>query len=401
MFWTTLVIAIREIRRNAMRSTLTTLGMVIGVAAVIAMVTLGQGATDKVTSEIASLGNNMLIVMPGSERRGPLSAGAQPLAMEDARAIVREVPAAARVAPTASRGVLAVYGNSNWSTVATGSNNDYFAVRGFAVAKGRIFSDVELLGGTPACVLGETVRRELFGPQDPIGASIRVGAVACTVIGLLEPKGQSTFGADQDDFLVMPLSAFQRRVSGNTDVTSIFVSAVNDRSTSKAKEQIMLLMRERRRIAAGQREDFAVQDMKEITKTVQAATGALTALLGAIAAVSLIVGGIGIMNIMLVSVTERTREIGIRLAIGAYEREVLAQFLVESAALSAFGGVLGIALGLGGSYAAARGLGLPFPWLPEIIVIAFVFSASVGVGFGYYPARKAAHLNPIEALRHE
>jgi putative ABC transport system permease protein len=401
MLWATLMMALREIRRNVMRSTLTTLGIIIGVAAVIAMVTLGQGATDKVTGDIAKLGNNMLIVMPGSERHGPTAESAQALSIDDAKAIATDVPAAARVAPAASRGVLAVYGNKNWSTAATGTNNDYFAVRDFSVASGRVFSDVELLGGTPSCILGATVRKELFGNQDPLGASIRVGALACTVIGVLVEKGQSTFGADQDDFLVLPLPTLQRRITGNTDVSAIFVSATSDRLTSKAKEQIELLMRERRHIAPGQKDDFAVQDMKEITKTVQTATGALTALLGAIAGVSLLVGGIGIMNIMLVSVTERTREIGIRLAIGARESEVLGQFLVESASLSALGGLIGIGLGLGGSYAAARGLGLPFPFLPEVVLIAFLFSAAVGVGFGYYPARKAAHLNPIEALRHE
>jgi putative ABC transport system permease protein len=401
MLWQTLMMALREIRRNVMRSTLTTLGIIIGVAAVIAMVTLGQGATDKVTGDIAKLGNNMLIVMPGSERRGPTAESAQALTVDDARAIARDVPAAARVAPAASRGVLAVYGNKNWSTVASGTNNDYFAVRDFSVATGRVFSDVEMLGGNPSCILGATVRRELFGSQDPLGASVRVGSVACTVIGVLAEKGQSTFGADQDDFLVLPLPTLQRRITGNTDVSAIFVSATSDKLTSKAKEQIELLMRERRHIASGQKDDFLVQDMKEITKTVQTATGALTALLGAIAGVSLLVGGIGIMNIMLVSVTERTREIGIRLAIGARESEVLGQFLVESASLSALGGLIGIGLGLGGSYAAARGLGLPFPFLPEVVLIAFLFSAAVGVGFGYYPARKAAHLNPIEALRHE
>lgn len=330
-----------------------------------------------------------------------MSASATPFRLDDARAIAREVRAVGAVAPTLSRGGLAVSGNRNWSTQITGTTNAYFAIRGYAFAAGAGFSEGEALAGLPVCVLGETVRRELFGAESALDASIRVGAVSCTVVGILDSKGQSTFGMDQDDFLVMPLAALQRRVIGNNDVGSIFINAVSEKATGKVRTQVELLMRERRRILPGQRDDFTVQDMKEIAKTVQNVTGVLTALLGAIAGVSLIVGGIGIMNIMLVSVTERTHEIGLRLAIGAREGEVLAQFLVESAALSALGGALGIVLGLGGSFLASRALALPFVILPYIIVIAFVFSAVVGVGFGYYPARKAARLSPIDALRHE
>ena len=401
MLWNTLLMALREIRRNKMRSALTTLGIVIGVAAVIAMVTLGEGASRRVTSDIASLGDNLLIVSPGAEHRGPTHASAPPFTGDDAVAIAREVPAAAKVAPSSSSGALAVFGNRNWSTTVTGSNEDYFDVRGFSVALGRTFSAGEQHAGSTVCVLGETVRKELFGALDPVQSTIRLGKVACTVVGVLEPKGQSTFGMDQDDFVVMPLRAFQRRIAGNTDVGVIFVSAVSGGATEQARTQIESLLRERRHIAAGQEPDFRVRDMKEIVKTVQTATGVLTALLGSIAAVSLLVGGIGIMNIMLVSVTERTREIGIRLSIGARGRDVLLQFLVESIVLSTLGGLFGMALGLGGSYAAARALSLPFPILPTIILVAVAFSAAVGVGFGYYPARKAARLNPIEALRHE
>jgi putative ABC transport system permease protein len=256
-------------------------------------------------------------------------------------------------------------------------------------------------GGSAVCVLGATVRRELFGPQDPLGALVRVGTVSCTVVGVLVSKGQSTFGQDQDDFLVMPLATVQRRIAGSYDVGSIFVSATSDRQTVKAKRQIELLLRERRRIGPGQTNDFTVQDMKEISNTLGSVTGALTALLGAIAGVSLLVGGIGIMNIMLVSVTERTREIGIRLAIGARGAEVLLQFLIEAVTLSTLGGALGVAFGLTASYAVTRALKLPFSISPDIIVVAFGFSATVGVVFGFLPARKASRLNPIAALRHE
>jgi putative ABC transport system permease protein len=401
MIWSTILMALREVRRNTMRSLLTTLGIVIGVASVIAMVTLGRGATAKITADIASMGTNLLIVSPGAERRGPTSGTAVALKIDDAKAITREASAVADVAPTANKGALVVYGNKNWSTVITGSTNSYFAIRGYVVAVGTTFSEADLAGGAPVCVLGTTVRRELFGSQDPLGASIRIGGVSCTVMGVLQSKGQSTFGQDQDDFVIMPLTAFQRRVAGNSDVGSIFVSAVSDSATDKAKAQIEVLMRERRRVASGQNDDFTVQDMKEISKTLGSVTGALTALLGAIAGVSLLVGGIGIMNIMLVSVTERTREIGIRLAIGARGREVLLQFLIEAVVLSAMGGIFGMLLGLGGSYAASRALSIPFTVSVDILVIALSFSATVGIAFGFFPARKAARLKPIEALRHE
>jgi putative ABC transport system permease protein len=401
VIWATLLMALREIRRNTMRSILTTLGIVIGVGSVIAMVTLGRGATAKITAEISNMGTNLLIVMPGSDRRGPTSASAPPLKMDDVKAIEREISAVDKVAPTASRAALVVYGNKNWNTGVTGSNNEFFTVRRYSIERGASFSDAQLLSGAAVCVIGATVRKELFGQGDPLGAAIRVGAVSCTVIGVIATKGMSTFGSDQDDFLVMPLAAFQRRIAGNYDIGAVFVSATSDKLTTKAKQQIEALMRERRRIAVGQLNDFRVQDMKEISDTLGSVTGALTALLGGIAAVSLLVGGIGIMNIMLVSVTERTREIGVRLAIGARGAEVLLQFLVEAITLSTLGGMLGIVFGLAISYIATRALKMPFMVLPDIVVIAFAFSATVGVAFGFLPARKASKLNPIDALRHE
>jgi len=401
MFGSTLLMAFREIKRNTMRSSLTTLGIVIGVASVIALVTLGEGATQKVTGEISGMGVNMLTVFPGAERRGPVSETASPFTMEDARAITREASAVMRAAPSSGRAALAVYANRNWNTTVTGTTNEYFEVRNIHVETGRVFSDVELTSAQPVCVIGNTVQQKLFGHQDPLGATIRLGRVSCLIIGTTVPKGQSTFGMDQDDFILIPLGAFQRRIAGNADVGAIAVSARDENLTTKAKQQIQALMRERRRIAPGQADDFAVRDTREILQTLQNVTGVLTALLGAVAAVSLLVGGIGIMNIMLVSVTERTREIGIRLAVGARAHEVLLQFLVEAVVLCVMGGLFGMLIGLGGAYGAGVVLKIPFAFRPQVVFIAVGFSALVGLAFGFFPARKAARLNPIEALRHE
>ncbi|MBX7190518.1 MAG: ABC transporter permease [Sandaracinaceae bacterium] len=393
--------AITAIRRNAMRSFLTTLGVIIGVASVIAMVTLGRGATASVTNDISSLGNNMLIIVPGADRRFGSSSSAQPFTQNDVRAIREEVPAVALVAPTSGGAARIVYGNQNWSTGVTGADNSYLRVRNWVVELGREFTDGELRTGEAVCILGETPRRELFGAGDPIGEQIRVGTVSCEVIGVLESKGTSTFGEDQDDFILMPLVTFQRRISGNDNIGAILVSATEGVPTRDAQLDLIALLRQRRRIHVGDEDDFVVRDMQEIGQVVSTVTGVLTTLLGAIAAVSLLVGGIGIMNIMLVAVTERTREIGIRMAIGARAGDVLLQFLVEAITLSVLGGVMGIALGLLGSYGAATAFDLP--WVPglDVIVGSFVFSAFVGVFFGYYPAHKAAQLNPIEALRYE
>ena len=401
MIWNALLLALREIRRNVLRSFLTILGIVIGVAAVIIMVTLGGGATVQVTQQIASLGSNLLIISPG-KRLGPgQTVGAAAFSVDDAEALRRDIPMLTAVAPMASRSMTVVYGNANWSTQITGTTNDYFKARNWAPQSGRLFTDSELRAGAAACVIGQTVRQKLFGNQDPVGARIRLQKIACEVIGLLEPKGQSTMGTDQDDLVIIPLRAFQRRIAGNQDVNIIQVSVREGASTTRAQGEIEHLMRERRHLSQNEEANFNVMDMKEITKMLTAITQVLTALLGAVAAVSLLVGGIGIMNIMLVSVTERTREIGIRLAIGALEREVLLQFLVEAAVLSSFGGVVGIVLALAASVGLASALNLPFVFNGGIVAIAFLFSAAVGLVFGYFPAKKAAQLDPIEALRHE
>jgi putative ABC transport system permease protein len=401
MLSNTFLMALREIKRNTLRSTLTTLGIVIGVGAVIALVTLGQGATDRVTADISSMGVNMIIVSPGSMRRGGASVGAGPLTIEDAKAIETQIPVVAATAPSAQRAQLVVYGNLNWNTVAVGATESYFSVRSLTIDEGRSFSESELQAGAAVCIMGATPRKELLGGERAIGASIRIGRLSCEVIGVTEAKGRSTFGMDQDDYVLMPLLTFQRRIAGNANLGSIAVSATSELTTHKAKNQIEGLMRERRRITEGKPDDFSVQDMREIVETLASVTNVLTALLGAVAAVSLLVGGIGIMNIMLVSVTERTREIGIRLAIGARGREVLLQFLVEAIVLCMLGGIVGMIVGLGGSYFAARALELPFRVLPQIVAIAFGFSVAVGIVFGFFPALKASRLNPIEALRHE
>jgi putative ABC transport system permease protein len=305
------------------------------------------------------------------------------------------------VAPASTRPVTAIVGNENWSTTVTGTDNQFMKVRLWPVQVGRPFSDSELRAGAAVCIIGETIHKKLFGALEPLGSRIRLGKLSFQVIGLLEAKGQSGMGTDQDDLVLLPLRTFQRRISGNQDVSLIQVSVRDGESTEKAQRDIEQLMRERRHISPNAEDDFSVMDLKEITRMLTATTQVLTGLLGAVAAVSLLVGGIGIMNIMLVSVTERTREIGTRLAIGALEREVLMQFLVEAVVLSSTGGLFGILLGLAACIGLKGLLQVPFVFNPGIVVLAFLFSAAVGVVFGYFPARKAARLDPIEALRHE
>jgi putative ABC transport system permease protein len=402
MLWSTFLMALREVRRNLMRSILTMLGVVIGVGAVIALVTVGEGATQAVTSNIASMGQNLLMVMPSRQQRGgPTGTAGAPFTLEDVEALKKEVTGASLVAPTVSKSLIAVSGSTNWGCSVTGTTVDFFETRGYAVETGRLWSHSEETSGRGLCVLGTTTKEKLFGSGDPVGETIRVDKISCEVIGVLASKGANSFGSDADDLIVVPLRLFQTRVTGTRDVSMIYVSAAEDQSTNLVKTRIQQLLRDRRRIPIGQEDDFNVRDMAEVIQTASQVTGVLTGLLGAIAAVSLLVGGIGIMNIMLVSVTERTREIGIRLAIGALARDVLVQFLIEAIVLSTLGGIIGLVLGLAGAYFAARALSFPFVFLPEMVVTAFVFSAFVGVLFGFLPARKAARLNPIDALRHE
>jgi len=400
MLWNTLLLALRAIRRNLMRSFLTILGIVIGVAAVITMVTLGNGATKSVADQIASMGSNLLLLRPG-QRFGPGAEVAPNFKIADVEAIRSQIGAAEAVAPAVSSTATAVYQARNWSTVVTGSSNDYFRAGNWELAAGRSFSETEERAGKAVCVIGETVRDKLFDRQNPVGSEIRIKQFACEVIGLLKAKGQSAMGSDQDDTVVMPLRTVQRRLTGSQDVNRMSVSVKQGASIDAVRDQLTLLLRERRKIAENEEDDFRVLDTRQIAETLTGTTKILTMLLGAVAAVSLLVGGIGIMNIMLVSVTERTREIGIRLAIGALEREVLLQFLIEAVVLSSLGGLIGIALATGASIFLAGLMDIPYLFDPGINLLSFFFSAAIGVIFGYFPARRAAGLNPIDALRHE
>ncbi|MBP2316768.1 ABC transporter permease [Azospirillum soli] len=394
-------LALQAIRRNALRSFLTVLGIIIGVGAVIAMVTVGNGTTARITADLAKLGTNLLFVLPGQVGPGRASSDARSFNSRDIEAMRAQLRGVQAVAPIAQKSVAVIYGTENRNTVVTGTDSAYFVAQDWALARGRGFFEGEERAGRAACVIGQTVREKLFGSADPIGQDIRVHNVSCEVIGLLEAKGQSSFGTDLDDTVLMPIRAFQRRIAGNMDIMRVYVSARNGVDTAKVQTDIERLLRERRNITTGKEDDFSVRDMKQVVQATAGATAVLTGLLGAVAAVSLLVGGIGIMNIMLVSVTERTREIGIRLAIGALEEQVLLQFLVEAMVLSLFGGIIGILLGLGLAVLATAALNVPFLVDPFIILVAFGFSAMVGVVFGYVPARRAAHLDPIQALRHE
>jgi putative ABC transport system permease protein len=402
MIWNSVLLALRAIRRNVLRSFLTILGVVIGVAAVIIMVTLGDGATASVKSQIQSLGSNLLMVRPGM-RLGPGrdTAGSPNFKVSDAEALASQIGSVVAVAPTVGSAVTVVYQSQNWNTTVTGSTAAYFTTGNWRLASGRLFNDSEERAGKAVCVVGQTVRKELFGSQNPIGSEIRVKRFACEVVGLLQGKGQGAFGMDADDTIVMPLRTVQRRVRGNDDVTGLQISIKDGSSLTRATEQVKALMRERRKIGENEDDNFNVLDTKEIADTLSGTIRVLTMLLGAVAAISLLVGGIGIMNIMLVSVTERTREIGIRLAIGALEGEVLLQFLIEAVALASFGGIVGMVVANIASVGAARLIGVPFLLNVWINGLAFVFSGLIGVLFGYFPARRAARLDPIEALRYE
>ena len=403
MLFETLKLSLKTIFRNALRSGLTVLGIVIGVAAVIVMVTLGQGTTAQVTSDVAKLGSNLLMVRPGQAGPGPASASADTrnFTDKDVKAIANQIQGVVVAAPAVNSGMTAIYGDLNHAQSVTGTDNGYLIARDWTIASGRNFSDAELQSGAAVCIIGATPREALFGDGDPVGETIRLKQISCKIIGTLEKKGASGFGTDQDDVILMPIRTVQRRITGKPDIPLIFVAVEDGYQTSAVQADIESLFRERRGIHPGENDDFNVMDMAQIASMLSSVSGVLTGLLSAVAGVSLLVGGIGIMNIMLVSVTERTREIGIRLAIGAQQHQVLTQFLVEAVVLSVFGGTIGIGLGLGLAALGGMWLSVPFVLSPTIVIIAFLFSAMVGVVFGYFPARRAARLDPIVALRHE
>ena len=397
-----LSLALRSIHRNMLRSFLTVLGIVIGVSAVITMVTLGNGATQAVQNQIASLGSNLLMVRTGQRLGLAGGGGGAPAFKEaDAAAIAAEIGGIRAVAPEARTSVTVVANGRNWTTSVVGSSNAWFDTNNWRLAAGRRFEEAELHAGAPVCVIGETVRREVFELRNALGERLRVRQFSCEVVGLLAAKGQAAMGNDQDDVVMMPLHTFQRRVTGNLRVATLLVSMKDGADSASLKANLGQLLRERRKLAAADEDNFNVLDTKQLAETISGTAKVMTTLLGAVAAVSLLVGGIGIMNIMLVSVTERTREIGLRLAIGALEREVLSQFLIEAVVLAALGGLIGIVLATAASVVLAGVMDVPYLFSPSINLLSFLFAAAIGVLFGYFPARRAAQMDPIEALRHE
>jgi putative ABC transport system permease protein len=401
MFVTTVILALREIGRHKLRSFLTVLGIVIGVAAVVTMVTLGKGATAAVAEQISSLGANILQIRPGQGfGRGGGGPQAPDFEMADVEAIQEQVAGIRAVAPQAQASGLAVRNAANWSTSINGTTTQFFTAQQWALTDGRIWTDAEEQAGKAVCVIGNTVAQNLFRREAPVGQRFRIRDLSCEVIGTLAARGQGGF-QDQDDVVLMPIKAVQRRFSGNRDIRFIMVAVDDAYDTASVQSAIETLLRERRNVQRTGQDNFNIFDTKQISETLQGTTRILTAVMGAVAAVSLIVGGIGIMNIMLVSVTERTREIGIRLAIGAIGREVLMQFLVEAVVLACLGGLIGLLIALAATYFLAPLIQVPFLFDPQINLIAFSVSALIGVVFGYFPARRAAALNPIDALRHE
>jgi putative ABC transport system permease protein len=406
---TNIRIAVRALRTHRLRSALTMLGIIIGVAAVIAMVAVGSGATVRIAEQIRSIGSNVLIVRSGSVTSGGIRLGtgaAMTLTEDDAKAIAGEVPAVALVAPTVNATTQVVFGNTNWATVVRGTTPEYLDIRDYRVLSGRPFTSQDVDGATKVALVGQTVVENLFGGTDPVGQIIRLKKVPFVILGMLSPKGQSASGTDQDDVILIPISTAKRKVLGisQANARSVFGIVIQARSPMLMKEaeaQIVPLLRQRHRLQPPQENDFEVRNMTEVFAAQEQSARVMAILLGAVASVSLVVGGIGIMNIMLVSVTERTREIGLRLAVGARTRDILTQFLVEAVTLSVIGGLIGIALGLGVSLVIAHLAKWSTLISGSTILLAFAFSALVGVFFGYYPARRAALLDPIEALRYE
>jgi putative ABC transport system permease protein len=397
------------LRANLLRSILTSLGIIIGVGAVIAMVAIGAGAEHRVAGLIQNLGANIIIVQNGSRTAGGAQGGQGSnitLTEEDAQALAREIDAVAVAAPSVQGRAQLVYGSANWSAPFIGITNDYITARDWEIGTGRLFSEQEIRGAAKVLLIGKTAAEKLFGDDDPIGKIIRVGKVPMTIIGTLASKGQTPFGSDQDDVIMIPLATAKKRLMGNRWVRSnlvgsITVKARDSESLDEAEREVTALLRQRHKLRDGQPDDFQIRNVAQFMQARQESTRVMTMLLASVAAISLVVGGIGIMNIMLVSVTERTREIGLRMALGARRRDILTQFVVEAITLSALGGLIGTVIGVGASLLIADAAGWPMLLEPQAIVVAIAFSAAVGVFFGFYPARKASRLDPIEALRYE
>ena len=400
----TLKVAFRALARNKLRSLLTALGIIIGVACVVAVVGIGEGARIQSEDRLKSLGTNFLMVMPGTITSSGARAGlgsSSKLSEDDVDAIRREVPSVSYISASIRTVGQVIYGNQNWSTSIQGAQVDWPLVRSWNLASGQFFTDQDDHAATKVCVLGQTVVTNLFGDEDPVGKMIRIKNIPFRVTGVLESKGGSTQGADQDDLVVAPYETVRKKIMGTTAVGQILVSAASDELVTRAQEELSALLRQRHRITKAADDDFIIRSQTEMIQQAEAQSHTMSALLWSIAGVSLLVGGIGIMNIMLVSVTERTREIGVRMAIGARGRDIQAQFLVEALALSLTGGAAGIAVGLGIQRIVARFAGWPVAVQPSAITLAFLFSALIGVTFGFYPALKASRLDPIEALRYE
>jgi putative ABC transport system permease protein len=397
-------IAFRALRRNKMRTVLTMLGIIIGVGAVIAMVALGRGAKAQVQARIAALGQNVILVFSGSINRGGVFSGfggAGTLTVEDAQAIEKEVPGVEAVSPEVRTGGQIMAGNNNWSTSIQGEGVDYLSIRQWDLAEGTMFSEADVRSAGKVCILGKTTADKLFPDEEPVGKTIRIKNVPMTVQGVLKAKGVSMMGSDQDDTVIAPYTTVMKRLAGVTTLRAINVQAETADEIADVQNGMTELLRERHRIQPGHDDDFIMRNQQELAETQSAAAETMTALLAGIAGVSLLVGGIGIMNIMLVSVTERTREIGIRMAVGARGRDILLQFLIEAVTLSSIGGLLGIALGVGGAQLLTAIKHWATLVSADSVIMAFVFSAAVGIFFGFYPARKASQLDPIDALRYE